>query len=147
MWKQRFERRISGLEKAAERTHQYLNDINAVTHAGKMMPVIDKVQATSKFLQSEPCYKNFLLEYTTNITDVSNKILRKAFDLSFVESENMRGQSETRGQLRKESSHGSGQYLRGESCHGSGQYLRGESAKGFNGQKKNSNVSNQSFNI
>ena len=127
-------KRISSLEKEVQYFRQYLDHLNgivSVTQSPEPSSDVQKVKTTSKFLLSDPCYKDLSLEYMRNISDISNKILRKAFDLKnkVVESESKGGSSHG-GQcfVRSESSHVGQCFVRSESCHGRQCFVRGESS-------------------
>jgi len=79
------EERIGQLERDSVKTRQHLDYLDkkvTALHQRTPSPVTQKVEQTSAFLQSNPLYKQLMLEYTTNMDHASNIMLRKAFDLN-----------------------------------------------------------------
>jgi len=76
---------IGQLERDAVKTRQhldYLDEKATALHQRTSSSVTQKVEQTSAFLQSNPLYKQLMLEYNTNMFNASNVALRKAFDLN-----------------------------------------------------------------
>jgi hypothetical protein len=92
------EQRIGQLERDSVKSRQhyldYLDKKVTALHQRTPSPVTQKVEQTSVFLQSNPLYKQLMLEYTTNMDHASNIMLRKAFDLNAnLETQTERGVS------------------------------------------------------
>ena len=99
------EQRIGQLERDSVKSRQHLDYLDkkvTALHQRTPSPVTQKVEQTSAFLQSNPLYKQLMLEYTTNMDHASNIMLRKAFDLNAnLETQTERGVS-CRGGVRFE---------------------------------------------
>jgi len=79
------EERIGQLERDSVKTRQHLDYLDkkvTALHQRTPSPVTQKVEQTSAFLQSNPRYKQLMLEYTTSMDHASNIMLRRAFDLN-----------------------------------------------------------------